>query len=214
MKNSPRTLTKLTLVYTGVFVVLFLIAGSVLAQPGPGPCDNVAPPGKGLCFAFNKALGCAAHLALSTSCRHVLDTYNRVADGNGDGQADVPMPGAPEFLQVSVGSVGCGVTGSGSVECWTAGNGTPLYTAPGGPFTQVSVGPDNFAACGVTGTTGSGSVECWIAGNGTPLYTAPGGPFTQVSVGPDIGISCGVTGSGSVDCWDDFTGAALYTVGF
>jgi alpha-tubulin suppressor-like RCC1 family protein len=49
----------------------------------------------------------------------------------------------------------CGVTSTGSVECWGAdayGESTP----PAGTFETVSAG--GFHTCGVTST---GSVECW-----------------------------------------------------
>ncbi len=124
---------------------------------------------------YADALNCQGQASLSTECRRLLDTYNQVADGDGDGQADVPLPGAPEFVQVSVGERGaCGLRSTGAVECWNLFIGSALYTAPGGPFTQVSVGRD--VACGLTGTV---AVECWRAATGVALYTVVPGLYPR-----------------------------------
>ena len=78
---------------------------------------------------YADALNCQGQASLSTECRRLLDTYNQVADGDGDGQADVPLPGAPEFVQVSVGERGaCWLTSTGAVECWSLFIGSALYT--------------------------------------------------------------------------------------
>jgi hypothetical protein len=111
------------------------------------------------------------------------------------------------YTQVSAprgapGLAACGLTEVGTVECWELTDGTPLYTATGGPFTQVSVGTN--VACGLTS---AGVVDCWFASDGTPLYTASviaGRSYTQVSVGTNE--ACGLDSEGSVVCWRDVSG--------
>ena len=117
-------------------------------------------------------------------------------DNNCDQVTDDPAD-LGTFDSVSAGSQhNCGVTSSGSVECW----GKDAYgesTPPSGTFESVSSA--DYITCGVKS---DGSVECWgwdTYGQSTP----PSGTFNSVSVGEVHG--CGVTSSGSVECWGSDT---------
>ncbi len=76
-------------------------------------------------------------------------------------------PPAGTFENVSAGwGHTCGVTSTGSVECWGM-DGRGQSTPPAGTFETVSAG--SYHTCGVTT---SGSVECW-GRNGFGQSTPP-----------------------------------------
>ena len=86
-------------------------------------------------------------------------------DGDCDGVAtaadcDDSDPSVPNqagcWQSVSAGDLhSCGVTSSGSVQCWGYNDGGQS-TPPTGSFQSVSAG--GYHTCGLTS---SGSVECW-----------------------------------------------------
>ena len=119
-------------------------------------------------------------------------------------QADVlgvlqASPPGGSFTQVGAGNFhSCGITSSGSIECWgndAGGQSSP----PSGTFTELSVGAEH--ACALDA---AGGVQCWGLGTGAE---APAGlVLTEVAAGGHNSSTsthtCGILeATGTVTCW-------------
>ena len=97
------------------------------------------------------------------------------------------------FVQISAGGDLCGLRPDGTVLCWGGHNGE--WTAPGGPYAQVSVG--GWHKCGLRV---NGEAVCWLGYDpADPNRMVPIGRFVQLSAG--YRHTCGVRDNGAVACW-------------
>jgi hypothetical protein len=167
-------------------------SGGGMVQPsGDGDCGYMYSPTDGGPYpGLWNDYPCGSTSEGSFSFATVCETRTPEVDDSGDMCAD----GTEScWLSCSAGDDHtCGVTGSGSVECWgrdDEGGASP----PPGSFDSVSAG--GYHSCGVNSAA---NVECWgrdTHGQASP----PAGSFDSVSAGGSH--TCGVTGSGSVECW-------------
>jgi hypothetical protein len=142
--------------------------------------------------------------------------------------ASVDAAVAPEFTQISVGNMGCGVSPTGAASCWTS---HPPEPVPGGlTFIQVTATSGGlFGLIHACGLTGSGAAYCWgdnsrgqlgiglSPGCGptqtcaNPMAVAGGLTFASLSAGD--AHTCGILVSGEAYCWGDNGQAQLGAVG-
>ncbi len=87
----------------------------------------------------------------------------------------------------------CGVTTSGTVQCWDTGAGG-VTAPPAGIAGAIDIDQFDTSFCAARA---DGSVTCW---GPTPSVTPFVAGITQVSVGQ--GRACVLAGGGSVWCWD------------
>ncbi len=89
----------------------------------------------------------------------------------------------------------CGLSPSGSVECWSGRDDHPVVETPGGVFVDITSGQDY--ACGLRPDW---TVTCW----GSEYYgraTPPAGAFSKVSASDYY--ACGLRLSGEIQCWGE-----------
>ena len=128
--------------------------------------------------------------------RHiVLGRRHRAGHGRPVGKfAEIAV--SPIWYEYIVGQrVGCGLTLSGSIQCW--GTGAARVTASlrqlsPGPYLHISIGDENLCVIRV-----DHSLACTNVADGVQL---PSGAFKQISVGP-MGFACAVSMAGQVDCF-------------
>lgn len=99
-----------------------------------------------------------------------------------------------QYRQIAIGNtlgMGCGVTMSGELDCWTGG-----IVPTDGKYIQVVVG-DTF----VCGLTEEHDTLCWAYGAGASSGEAspPEQKFTQLAAG--FFHACGLRPDGKVTCW-------------
>jgi alpha-tubulin suppressor-like RCC1 family protein len=130
--------------------------------------------------------------------------YHDIHDQTHTFDWDVTSPPSETFERMSAGGYHtCGITSSGSVECWGRddfGQSSP----PSGTFESMSAG--GYHTCGITS---SGSVECWGYFDGEFGHTIPAEDLPQTPSGTFESVSaggyhtCGITSSGNLECWGD-----------
>lgn len=174
--------------------------------------DTVPTPVRGGLTLHSVGVGSGEMCALSTS--GVAYCWGNLSVGFDP----APVPLAPSFQSLSVGSHACGLTPGGAAYCWGDGGGgqlgdgadtsatSPVPVAGGLTFQSISAGGGH--TCGVT-TGGVG--YCWGTndngelGNGTtawassPVPVEGGLTFQAMSAGPSQ--SCGLTTSAAAYCW-------------
>lgn len=121
---------------------------------------------------------------------------------------DTPL----NFLGVDVGySLGCGVTGDGSIYCW--GVGGPGATSATPTFVRNVVGDhitgENFDMCAIG--SGDARLYCWQDPTFSAVKRDPSFSFFDISV--QNSASCGVTTDRAAYCWGTgYTGFARIPV--